>query len=125
VSINDFLGIHNPLNKKIALIGIESYMKMMLADHFVHADLHPGNILVRLVKPDQPKLIFLDVGLVAELSPEDSHKFIELFKAVVKGDGERGSELMIEHAREPPRFKNEEERGDDISSNFLRNGKFC
>lgn len=35
------------LKKIIADLGINSYMKMMLLDHFVHADLHPGNILVR------------------------------------------------------------------------------
>ena len=37
----------NPHNVKLAGIGLDSYLKMLLKDNFIHADLHPGNILVR------------------------------------------------------------------------------
>ena len=49
--LSNYLHSKNPelkqINKKLANLGINAYMKMMLVDHFVHADLHPGNILVR------------------------------------------------------------------------------
>jgi aarF domain-containing kinase len=64
-----------------------TYMKMMLADHFIHADLHPGNILVRLPreKHDDAQLIILDAGLVTKLSNTDAEHFVELFKAILDG----------------------------------------
>ena len=30
-------------------LGVDTYLKMLLEDNFVHTDLHPGNILVRPV----------------------------------------------------------------------------
>ena len=37
----------HPLNKPLAKIVVTTILKMMLIDHRIHADLHPGNILVR------------------------------------------------------------------------------
>ena len=36
------------LRKKVALCGVQSYLKMLMVDNFIHADLHPGNVLVRM-----------------------------------------------------------------------------
>ena len=58
------------------------------------ADLHPGNILVRVTDPNSlwgrvtnylniqtsPKLILLDVGMTAQLQPEDQQSLIDLFR---------------------------------------------
>ena len=30
------------LRKKVALCGVQSYLKMLMMDNFIHADLHPG-----------------------------------------------------------------------------------
>jgi len=60
------------------------------------ADLHPGNILVRVTDPNSlwgritnyfhiytsPKLILLDVGMTAELQPEDQQNLIDLFRVL-------------------------------------------
>lgn len=35
-------------NKILAALGIKTLLKMLIDDNFLHADLHPGNILVRL-----------------------------------------------------------------------------
>jgi predicted unusual protein kinase regulating ubiquinone biosynthesis (AarF/ABC1/UbiB family) len=62
--------------------------------HAADADLHPGNILVRVTDPNSlwgrvtnyfgittsPKLILLDVGMTAELLPEDQQNLIDLFR---------------------------------------------
>ncbi len=101
--INRYTLKKDEVAKEIAKLGLDAYMKMMLSDHFVHADLHPGNILVRQ-SPNTLQLILLDVGLVAELSPTDAQHFFELFKAVLEGNGEYGAELMIKYARKPPKF---------------------
>jgi len=38
----------NSHNVALADIGLSSYLQMLLRDNFIHADLHPGNILVRV-----------------------------------------------------------------------------
>ncbi|KAF2073242.1 hypothetical protein CYY_005439 [Polysphondylium violaceum] len=139
--IMEYIKSNNAYNPVLARIGLDAYMQMMLVDNFIHADLHPGNVLVRskqnvvdfsnisksilneidrrdrlqekesrLIpfytrnfkqsKKELPKLIFLDVGLVTQLGPQDKSHFIELFTEVVKGDGKAGAELIIRYARE-------------------------
>ncbi|XP_077453217.1 putative aarF domain-containing protein kinase 2 [Stigmatopora argus] len=47
--ISNYLGPETPhqVKQKIARMGVETLLKMVFVDNFVHADLHPGNILVR------------------------------------------------------------------------------
>lgn len=42
--------------KEIAQEGLDSFLHMLLLDNFTHADLHPGNIMVRFYKPNQLEL---------------------------------------------------------------------
>lgn len=40
----------------IASEGLDAFLRMLLLDNFVHADLHPGNIMVRFYEADRPSL---------------------------------------------------------------------
>lgn len=40
----------------IAAEGLDAFLRMLLLDNFVHADLHPGNIMVRFYQSAQPNL---------------------------------------------------------------------
>jgi len=52
IPLSDFLedgaGV---FHKELADEGLDSFMRMLLIDNFIHADLHPGNIMVRLHSP--------------------------------------------------------------------------
>ena len=47
--------------KDIADEGLDAFLSMLLIDNFIHADLHPGNIMVRFYKPEK-----LDVSLFSK-----------------------------------------------------------
>lgn len=122
-SIKDFLPeLHLKVNKvdcpesirkDLAYTGFAALLQMLLWDNFVHADLHPGNILVRFVErrtgqvhwsgpPSKeltelfekeghywlrnriiPQLVFLDTGLVTQLGRRDQKNFDDLFMALI------------------------------------------
>jgi len=103
-TINNYIGADTPHNRRLAGIGLGSYLKMLLRDNFIHADLHPGNILVRLEAPVEggfvdrmckaigwefkiPRLVFLDVGMIARLSGDDQQNLVRFFKNLTAMDG--------------------------------------
>ncbi|WFD34508.1 hypothetical protein MCUN1_001349 [Malassezia cuniculi] len=147
-------------DRRIAALGLNAFLKMLLLDNFTHADLHTGNIMVRFYKPSEggvirrtlkrivrrvdpdavardaprtandsvvdgilattkdedawnaeledldeqgycPELIFLDAGLVSELSTTNRANFIDLFAALTSFDGHRAGSLMIDRCRTP------------------------
>ncbi|XP_057693823.1 uncharacterized aarF domain-containing protein kinase 2 [Corythoichthys intestinalis] len=51
--ISNYLGVETPqkVKQKIARMGVDTLLKMVFVDNFVHADLHPGNILVQHCGP--------------------------------------------------------------------------
>ncbi|KAH0617018.1 hypothetical protein JD844_028581, partial [Phrynosoma platyrhinos] len=113
------------LQRKLAKMGMDMLLKMVFVDNFVHADMHPGNILVQgaehfhnhleeqtafvdlldtLILEVQPspsplRLVLLDAGIIAELQAADLENFRAVFTAVVLGQGERVAELILHHSR--------------------------
>ncbi|KAF2305079.1 hypothetical protein GH714_001639 [Hevea brasiliensis] len=94
---------HNRIKSALAHIGTHALLKMLLVDNFIHADMHPGNILVRVSQKSsrkglfksKPHVIFLDVGMTAELSKSDQVNLIEFFKAVACRDGRAAAECTL------------------------------
>lgn len=117
-----------PLDRRIATLGLDAFLQMLLIDNFIHSDLHPGNMFVCFLnRPDitqelnsskteeewrkiwhraensdlTPQLYFIDAGLVTRLDDRNRRNFIDLFKAIAMFDGYRAGELMIERSRTP------------------------
>ena len=92
-------------NAKLARVGLRAFLAMLLRHNFVHADLHPGNILVSgggggSGSGGEASLCFLDAGLTVELSARDEANFVALFTAIGRGDGALAADLMLANARE-------------------------
>ena len=58
-----------------------SFLKMCFEDGFVHADMHPGNLLVA----EDRRLVIFDVGLVKRLDDSVLMQFIDLSRCITAG----------------------------------------
>jgi predicted unusual protein kinase regulating ubiquinone biosynthesis (AarF/ABC1/UbiB family) len=61
---------------------IGAYLQQVLVHGFFHADPHPGNVLLT---PDH-RLVLVDLGMVARLSPEAQEQLLRLLLAISNGD---------------------------------------
>ena len=109
------------MRRRLAESGVVAFFQMVLVDNFVHADLHPGNILLRscriqdastsatinaaarssdsdMARNEVPTLVFLDAGLVVRLSENEKRNFCDLFLAVARGQGTKAGELIIDRS---------------------------
>ena len=78
--------------KRVARLGLQALLKMIFEDGFVHADLHPGNILI--TPSDQ--IALLDLGLVGELDDPHRRGFARFFAAWAQRDGDTMARVMYD-----------------------------
>ncbi|RYP66826.1 hypothetical protein DL769_005921 [Monosporascus sp. CRB-8-3] len=68
IPLSDFLENGGGVfQRDIAQEGLDAFLRMLLLDNFVHADLHPGNIMVRFYETSQP-----DISLRRRSRSEDA-----------------------------------------------------
>jgi len=107
------------MNRVLAKLGLSVVLKMMLVDNLVHADLHPGNILVRELpnhlKPVwesfwcdmwqrvageearvSPQLVLVDAGMTAIMDRAESTHLVKFFQGVSSFDGNLMGKAMID-----------------------------
>jgi aarF domain-containing kinase len=104
--------------------GVSLYLKMLLVDNLMHADLHPGNIMITAMHdhhhstnlnskdslvPAQEQLqaaqeqfkgarfavSLVDAGMVAQLTDSESSIFIGLLSSIGEGDGKTAAAYAL------------------------------
>ncbi|EGG03438.1 uncharacterized protein MELLADRAFT_90167 [Melampsora larici-populina 98AG31] len=73
-----------PFDHRISDIGLDAFLHMLLIDNFVHADLHPGNIMIKFYKPTtQSVLRSIWRKYTNQAEPDAGEEDEELTRAVV------------------------------------------
>jgi predicted unusual protein kinase regulating ubiquinone biosynthesis (AarF/ABC1/UbiB family) len=85
-----------------------AYLDQILVDGFLHADPHPGNVLIT---PDG-RLALLDLGMVARIDPRRQDQLLKLLLAIVDGRGHEAADVtlqmgMILDGHDEDRFRRE------------------
>ena len=110
-------GTH-PWNRRLAQMGLNTLFKMLLEDNFVHADLHPGNILIRFKEPDfwarvhasffgykeavpRPHITLLDTGMSTSLAAQDRKTLYDFFESISALDGAYVAETSLKMSTKP------------------------
>ena len=72
--------------------GARAVLKMVLHHNFVHADLHPGNVLV---ETSTGRLAILDAGICVEI-PTETHKvMVRVLRAMLEYRGDDAARLLL------------------------------
>lgn len=84
----------------------ECYLDQILIDGFVHADPHPGNVLVTA----DGRLALIDLGMVTHINPQLQDSLVRLLVALSDGNGSEAAEVMASIGEqrenwEPDRFE--------------------
>ncbi|MGZ3474039.1 MAG: ABC1 kinase family protein, partial [Polyangiales bacterium] len=75
--------------KALAQQIVHTFCQMIFVDGVYHADPHPGNLLVQRKPDGSAKLVLIDFGAVAELSPQMREGIPEFLEGVLRRDTDR------------------------------------
>ncbi|ORE04948.1 ABC1-domain-containing protein [Rhizopus microsporus var. microsporus] len=84
---------NNSFNEKLAHIGLDAFLHMLIVYNFVHADLHPGNIMVKFYKP--------------EVYHPLRAAWAKLLGRELKDEGEKAVERVLSVKNDPAAMQNE------------------
>lgn len=93
---------------RLAEIGVEIFFTQVFKHSFFHADMHPGNIMVDIKDPENPRYMAVDFGIMGTLSPEDQRYLAENFLAFFNHDYRRVAELHIQSGWVPANTRADE-----------------
>ncbi len=80
----------------LARRGVETFFTQVFEHNFFHADMHPGNVFVSKIKPEDPSYIAVDMAIVGSLSREDQYYLARNLLAMFRRDYKQVAELHIQ-----------------------------
>jgi ubiquinone biosynthesis protein len=81
--------------KKLAERGLEIFFTQVFRDCFFHADMHPGNIFVSYLSPNEPQYICIDFGIIGTLNENDKRYLAENLLAFFNRDYRKVAQLHV------------------------------
>lgn len=72
---------------------VYSFLKQVFRDGFFHGDPHPGNLIIR-----DKKIVFIDFGIIGEISKGVQKDLIKLMQAIVFDDLDQLMNLLLQMA---------------------------
>ena len=81
--------------KVLAHKGVATFFTQVFEHNFFHADMHPGNILIDVRTPTNPRYIALDCAIIGVLEPTDQQYLAENLVAFFNRDYARVAELHL------------------------------
>ena len=97
--IMEYVTASSETRHELARLGLQTTLKMVFLNDFVHGDLHPGNILVSGTYP-QLKMHLLDCGLVLEMGPEQHVNLVKVLGAFTRRNGRMAGQYMVDMTTE-------------------------
>ena len=82
--------------KMLAERGLVIFFTQVFRDCFFHADMHPGNIFVSLLHPEDPQYISVDFGIIGTLTDGDKRYLADNLLAFFNRDYRRVAQLHVE-----------------------------
>ena len=70
----------------LAKKGLTIFFTQVFRDNFFHADMHPGNVFVETINPNNPRFIALDCAIMGELSKHDQMTVARMLLAVMNSN---------------------------------------
>ncbi|MEI7035207.1 ABC1 kinase family protein [Fulvimonas yonginensis] len=80
--------IEHPLHEQAREL-LRAYLDQVFVHGLVHADPHPGNVLLM----DDNRLALFDLGMVARLAPRTRHQLLKLMLGAISGNGDQVGEI--------------------------------
>jgi len=125
------------LRCQVAVVGLQAYLKMLIWDNKMHADLHPGNVLIRMddigplarlqryvvlgdASQTVPHVVFLDAGLAASFNPVIYSNVRKFFDAIVADNGRAYAESILGLGETQPYVKSREAFVADVDASVQR-----
>jgi len=91
-----FLKKHKINRKQLGITYFNSILEQALGNGFFHADPHPANIFIQ----KSGKLIYLDFGIMGEVSKKDKNIIIKFISTIPEKDPEKSYEIILSLAQE-------------------------
>ena len=97
------------VRERIVDLGAKSIIRMLYADGFFHADLHPGNLFVLDTEPDpttgeiHPKIGFIDLGMVGYFDGDLRRTLMYYYFSLVTGDAENAARYLASVSQAGPK----------------------